>query len=634
MTFGESVKCSDICSYDDIKNGKCFLDNTDIESLKLVYSLLSNIILTEYNNEDAILKSDENISFHLTNTLNEKEKLYKEKNNYYNLSIIDLGDCERKLKAKNGIPDNISLIFLKFESYYENSAIKNVQYEIYDPITKQKISDLSVCQNDKIDIYVPTNLDNETLIIYKDLKNQGYDIYNPNDIFYNDICTKYTSVNYTDLTLNDRKNIFYDNQVFCQENCQYNGINLDIMHAKCECSLSTDEIQYEKTKFSGIEIITSFYEVFKYSNFLILKCYKIIFSSIGIKNNYGFIIMTIFLSLLIIFTIIFLFTDMKIIRDQMSNMIYCTIHKINYDASSEQKNNKLNIFKYSQFPSMPPKKIIKKKKKIIKIIKRKKTVDLKNIENSDLAKFSKTTLMQNESSQNKVNYPNSSINKIGDLNSNIVLNPHNYKEDIYLQNKITKKKSSVLLNLTKPKADENDAIENLNKYSEFELDDLEYSIALEYDKRTLLNFYMCLVKREHLIVFTFIYCKDFNLISIKLSLFVFSISLDMTTNLLFFNDDSMHKIYLDYGKYNFISQIPQIIYSTIISETMDVFLKYLSLSEKEIYETKKYNNPKEAIDEVKKLIRCLKIKFFFFFFICFVFMIFFWYFISIFCAIY
>ena len=634
MTFGESVKCVDICNYDDIKNGKCFLDNTDIESLKLVYSLLSNIILNEYNNEDVILKSDEGISFHLTNTLNEKEKLYKEKNNYYNLSIIDLGDCERKLKAKNGIPDNISLIILKFESYYENSAIKNVQYEIYDPIKKKKITDLSVCQNDKIDIYVPTNLDNETLIIYKDLKNQGYDIYNPNDTFYNDICTKYTSVNYTDLTLNDRKNIFYDNQVFCQENCQYNSINLDIRHAKCECSLSNTEIQYESTKFSGIEIITSFYEVFKYSNFLILKCYKIIFSSIGIKNNYGFIIMTIFLSLLIIFTIIFLFTGMKIIRDQMSNMIYCTINKINYDASSEQKNNKVNIFKYSQFPSMPPKKKVKKKIKIVKIVKRKKTADFKNNENSDLARFSKTTLIQNESSQNKVNNPNNSINKIGDLNSNIVLNPHNYKEDIYLQNKITKKKSSVLLNLTKPKADENEAIENLNKYSEFELDDLEYSVALEYDKRTLFNFYMCLVKREHLIVFTFIYCKDFNLISIKLSLFVFSICLDMTTNLLFFNDDSMHKIYLDYGKYNFISQIPQIIYSTIISETMDVFLKYLSLSEKEIYETKKYNNPKVAIDEVKKLIRCLKIKFFFFFFICFVFMIFFWYFISIFCAIY
>ena len=634
MILGESVKCSDVCDYDDIKNGKCFLDNTDIESLKLVYSLLSNIISNEYNNEDAILKSDEGISFHLTNTLNEKEKLYKEKNNYYNLSIIDLGNCESKLKERNGIPGNISLIFLKFESYYENSAIKNVQYEIYNPITRQKISDLSPCQNDIIDIYIPTNLDNETLIIYEDLKNQGYDIYNPNDTFYNDICTKYTSINNTDLTLNDRKSIFYDNQIFCQENCQYNGINLDIMHAKCECSLSTTEIEYESKKFSGIEIVTSFYDVIKYSNFLILKCYKLLFSSIGIKNNYGFIIMVSFASLLIIFTIIFLFTGMKIIREQMSNMIYCTIHKLNHDASSEQKNNNINIAKYSEFPSMPIKKKVKKKKKIIKIVKRKRNIDFQNINNLEQTKCSKTTFVQNESSQSKVNNPYNSNTKIVDLNSNIALSQKNYEDHIYFQRKITKKKSSSLYDLKMPKLDEIDITENINKYSEFELDDLDYSVALEYDKRTLLYFFWCLVKREHLIVFTFIYCKDFNLISIKLSLFVFSVCLDMTTNLLFFNDDSMHKIYLDYGKYDFISQIPQIIYSTIISETMDVFLKYLSLSEKEIYETKKHNNPKDAIEAVKKLIRCLKIKFFFFFFIFFIFMIFSWYFISIFCAIY
>ena len=176
--------------------------------------------------------------------------------------------------------------------------------------------------------------------------------------------------------------------------------------------------------------------------------------------------------------------------------------------------------------------------------------------------------------------------------------------------------------------------EKIKKYSDFELDDLEYSEAIQYDKRTFLNFYICLVKREHLIIFTFFYCTDFNLISIKLSLFVFSVCLDMTTNILFFDDESMHKIYLDYGKYNFISQIPQIVYSTIISESMDIFLKYLSLSEKEIYEVKKYKNIKEISDGIKKLIKCLKIKFFFFFFICFIFMIFFWYFISIFCAIY
>ena len=175
---------------------------------------------------------------------------------------------------------------------------------------------------------------------------------------------------------------------------------------------------------------------------------------------------------------------------------------------------------------------------------------------------------------------------------------------------------------------------DLQKYSEFELDDLEYSEALKYDKRTFFQFFLCLVKREHLIVFTFIFCSDLNLLCIKLSLFVFSVSLDFSTNVLFFTDDSMHKIFLDYGKYNFIQQIPQIVYSTVISEAFDVFFKFLSLSEKEIYETKKFNNMTKAAIEVKKLIKKIKIKFFFFYFICFLLMSFFCYFISCFCAVY
>ena len=193
----------------------------------------------------------------------------------------------------------------------------------------------------------------------------------------------------------------------------------------------------------------------------------------------------------------------------------------------------------------------------------------------------------------------------------------------------TKDNSSILI-FNKTKNDE----EINQKYSEFELDDLEYLEAIKYDKRTFFQFFLCLVKREHLIVFTFIYCKDLNLLCIKLSLFIFSISLDMTTNMLFFNDDSMHKIYLDYGKYNFVSQIPQIIYSTVISEVFDVFFKFLSLSEKEIYQAKKFDSLNKALIEVQKLISRLKIKFFLFYLINLVLMLFFWYFLSTFCSVY
>ena len=48
------------------------------------------------------------------------------------------------------------------------------------------------------------------------------------------------------------------------------------MYAKCECPLPKTEINYESKKFTGFEIISSFYDVLKYSNFNILKCYNTI----------------------------------------------------------------------------------------------------------------------------------------------------------------------------------------------------------------------------------------------------------------------------------------------------------------------------------------------------------------------
>jgi uncharacterized membrane protein len=388
------------------------------------------------------------------------------------------------------------------------------------------------------------------------------------------------------------------------------------MHAKCECSLPNMEIDYESKKFTGFEIISSFYDVLKYSNIYILKCYKIIFSSIGIKNNYGFIIMIIFIISLIIFTIFFLFTGIKTIREQMIEMANKELKEINNDS----QNKEININKLQK--EIAPSKKKKKKKKTLKIkrkkIKNNSSINLSNPKSKSKFRKKKQSLYKN----------NSSIEKFD----------HNLKASIKYSLDLDMKES--VLSSVKNKGDlihntfNDKNKEIIKKYSDFELDDLEYSEAIIYDKRSFINFYIYIVKREHLIIFTFFYCTDFNLISIKLSLFVFSVCLDMTTNILFFDDESMHKIYLDYGKYNFVSQIPQIIYSTIISESMDIFLKYLSLSEKEIYEVKKYKNIKEVGDGIKQLIKCLKIKFFFFFFICFIFMIFFWYFISIFCAIY
>ena len=60
----------------------------------------------------------------------------------------------------------------------------------------------------------------------------------------------------------------------------------------------------------------------------------------------------------------------------------------------------------------------------------------------------------------------------------------------------------------------------------------------------------------------------------------------MTLNVFFFEDETMHKLFLDYGKYNFIQQIPQIIYSTIVSQFIQLLLSFFSLSDKHYYQIK------------------------------------------------
>ena len=86
----------------------------------------------------------------------------------------------------------------------------------------------------------------------------------------------------------------------------------------------------------------------------------------------------------------------------------------------------------------------------------------------------------------------------------------------------------------------------------------------------------------------------------------------------------MHKIYEDGGLFNFIYSIPQILYSSIISSVFNTLIRFLSLTENIIIKLKKMNR-KEAIKELSKIKKCIKIKFIIFFILCFMLLILFWY---------
>ena len=177
-----------------------------------------------------------------------------------------------------------------------------------------------------------------------------------------------------------------------------------------------------------------------------------------------------------------------------------------------------------------------------------------------------------------------------------------------------------------------DDIDNL--LSEEELNQLDYKYAIEIDKRDYITYYFSLIKQKQLLIFTFLVNKDYNIYLMKVNLFLCSFALYLMIITFFFNDDNMHKIYKDNGRYNFIYQIPQILYSSIISSIITIILKNLSLSQKSIIKIKQINNIRIMVKKFISLFKCYKYKLILFNIFGFILLFFNWYYITLFCSVY
>ena len=172
------------------------------------------------------------------------------------------------------------------------------------------------------------------------------------------------------------------------------------------------------------------------------------------------------------------------------------------------------------------------------------------------------------------------------------------------------------------------------KLNDQEINCLEYSQAVNIDKRTYFQYYFALLKRKQLLLFAFYPNNDYNINELKISLLLLSFSLYFTINGFFFSDKTMHKIYKDKSSYNIIYQIPIMIYSTIISSVLNMILKQLSLSENNILSITQAKNYKNAVKQSKITLKCLRIKFSLFFILRIIILLFCWYYICCFCAVY
>ena len=120
------------------------------------------------------------------------------------------------------------------------------------------------------------------------------------------------------------------------------------------------------------------------------------------------------------------------------------------------------------------------------------------------------------------------------------------------------------------------------KINSFELNSLDYKEGRIIDQRNYCEYYCSLLKYNHPLIFSFSLYNDYNSKIIRFFLFFFSFGLDLSINALFFTDEAMHKIHQDKGTFDFLYQIPQIIYSVLISRFIDSLIRKLALSQDNI----------------------------------------------------
>ena len=96
----------------------------------------------------------------------------------------------------------------------------------------------------------------------------------------------------------------------------------------------------------------------------------------------------------------------------------------------------------------------------------------------------------------------------------------------------------------------------------------------------------------------------------------------------------MNKIYENNGEYDFIYQIPKLLYSILICTVINLIVRTLSLSENDFLKIKKTIKNELLLQKVKKIKQCLKIKFILYYLISFLLLFIFWFYVSCFCAVY
>ena len=577
-------------------------------------------------------------------------------------TYIDFLECEDILRNSEDLNNSIlTLMLIEINKKDEQALNNQVEYAIYDE-NKNKL-DLSKCENLTIKInYKIKNtslIDNETI---SSLSEQGVNVFDANESFFNDICYPYSN-NETDLILADRIANIFQNYSLCDNNCKYDHINMTKMTIECQCNVKTEiSTEIEKLEFS-----TAVKSTFQYSNFFIISCYNLLFDLNNIKSNFGFFIILALITCQIPFLIHFSIIGLK--------------HMKEFVDKEMEKNNFLLLTKKNK--NEPPKKIKDNNSNNNMIDSL--TLSQKNASSIErkLSKKYKTLLIDNNSKKLKKNkksralYQNaeSSKRKFDDKDKEKEFLPKDYqkssfsaikkitdgrkikmkkssKENVYLSNDKKENDNNSYGNYNLIKIDANNPLKKNIKNSDYILNNYTFKEAVKNDMRHFFKIFWINLINLEIFLHTFIFKSPLEFKSLNIILLILSITTIFSFNALFYFNEKISDRFKYEGDNLFFFTLVNNLVISILSGLVYFFLILLNKLihskykienifrnvEDKVKKNKKFEitiqEKKKIIEKVTKIIKNLKVKSIIFLTLNFILMLFFIYFVTAFCAIY
>lgn len=563
------IKETNECVREANASTECRHEVPEVADKVEIFSYLKENILSYYEEEFIDIQSNQTVSvYDTTESVNDKFGLS-------NLTLIDLGECETKLKLAYGIPEDEGLIVAQIDKIEPNYPVNSISFLVFSK--NGTLLDFSICQRLEINVtYQSSN--NMTSHFITDqqmqmLQSQHINIFNAQDDFFNDRCTPYATKNSNgdihDVPLELRRDEFFANVSLCDDTaCRLASAEELSGKIKCICTIegSSETVGEIMSYTSKKEKIPTWKEL-TFINIDILKCTHLLIKKNILINNIGFYILT------------------SLIAIQIINYIFyfCVKEDVfgRYITSDGQWNNRS--------PKCSP----------------------------PVGGGGRNSLGMRTDDGSSTNN-----------NNNILFHINSLKQS----NHIKVSSNNQLLSLT----EKNDFTKSSNTFDTLQthqiLDFLSLQYAVSLEKRSFCALYLLRLKRGHPLYLMIKERKPFYFRNITISLFIFHISSDCFLNALFYTDSYIISNY-NMGN-NMFREIPRSIFTMLISLLLNIICGIFGKSEikirkrNKIEDTATYN--KKYLNRMTKVRNSHTV----FYIIVFVLSLFYWYYVSLFCAVY